>query len=54
MENRFTIVLMLLLPLVSCGQKSKNLNEELTTLYKKTVPLVFDGRRAEMEYRCVA
>ncbi len=40
MESRLAIVLMLLLPLVSCGQKSKNLDEELKTLYKKTVPLV--------------
>lgn len=39
MESRFTIVLMLLLPLISCGQKNKNLDEELKTLYKRTVPL---------------
>lgn len=40
MENRLFALLLLLLPLVSCGQKNTSLDEELKTLYKKTVPII--------------
>jgi rhodanese-related sulfurtransferase len=38
MENRPLILMLMLLPLVSCGQKTNSLDEEVKTLYKNTVP----------------
>ena len=40
MANKLMIGLVLLLPLVSCGQKNTDLDTELKTLYRHTVPVV--------------
>lgn len=39
MENKLIFGLILLLPMVSCGQKNTSLDEEVKTLYKNTVPI---------------
>lgn len=40
MENRWLTILVLLFPLISCGQRNTDLDKELKTLYKNTVPVV--------------
>lgn len=40
MENRWIAFLLMLVPLTSCGQKNDSLDEELKTLYKRTVPVI--------------
>ncbi len=40
MVNRPVLLLFFLLPLVSCGQKTNSLDEEVKTLYKNTVPII--------------
>lgn len=40
MVNRLLTILVLLLPLLSCGQRNSDLDEELKSLYKNTVPIV--------------
>ncbi|MCF8464208.1 MAG: rhodanese-like domain-containing protein [Flavobacteriales bacterium] len=40
MVNRLVILFLFALPLVSCGQKSDSLYEEVKTLYKNTVPII--------------
>lgn len=40
MENRWLTILVLLFPLTSCGQRNTDLDKELKTLYKNTVPVV--------------
>ncbi|MCF8275888.1 MAG: rhodanese-like domain-containing protein [Flavobacteriales bacterium] len=40
MENRWIVFLLMLVPLTSCGQKNDSLDEELKTLYKRTVPVI--------------
>ncbi|MBI1288793.1 MAG: rhodanese-like domain-containing protein [Flavobacteriales bacterium] len=39
MENKLIFGLILLLPLISCGQKNTSLDEEVKTLYRNTVPI---------------
>ncbi len=40
MVNRLLILFLFALPLVSCGQKTDSLDEEVKTLYKNTVPII--------------
>ncbi|MFT6211489.1 MAG: rhodanese-related sulfurtransferase [Bacteroidia bacterium] len=40
MEIRYSLLVILLVPLVSCGQKNISLDEEVKALYKNTVPII--------------
>lgn len=39
LDHRVLTLIVLMLPLISCGQRNASLDEELKTIYKYTVPL---------------